>query len=193
MTLALGIALLLSTVARGEPADEAHRLFEHGTAQYALHHFAAAADDFEKAFELKPDPAILYNAAQAHRFAGNKARALELYESYVRLYGDRPNAAEAGEHARQLRSAIEAEKQATTAPSVGTVPLTSSGTTPQTSGGAALTTTTTTAPPPSRPLVKRPWFWAVVGGVVVVAAVGIGVGVGVKKDPSPTYGVVNGN
>jgi hypothetical protein len=42
---------------------------------------------FEKAFELKSDPALLYNAAQSHRLAGNKERALALYQNHLRVYG----------------------------------------------------------------------------------------------------------
>ena len=78
--------------ARGEDAGKA--LFERAQAQFALHHFDEAAALFEKSFEQRPDPALLYNAAQAHRLAGNKRRALELYESLLRQYGDRLNRAE---------------------------------------------------------------------------------------------------
>jgi hypothetical protein len=44
--------------------------------------------------------------------------------------------------------------------------------------------------------VKRPWFWVVVGGAAVAVAAGIALGVTLgssTKDPSASYGVVNGN
>jgi hypothetical protein len=45
--------------------------------------------------------------------------------------------------------------------------------------------------------VKKPWFWAVVGGAVVVAGVAVAVGVveGTKLpgNPMPTLGKLNGN
>ena len=215
------MALVCVSVARAEPADEARAAFEHGTALYTLHRFAEAATQFEKAFELKPDPAILYNAAQAHRFAGNKSRALELYEGYLRLYRDRPNADEVREHVRQLRAAIDSEQSATHAPPTGQAPMTNDpaprAPSPTTSPPPSTTTTTTTtttmsatapppasvppdvaatAPPPRRPLVKRAWFWAVIGGAVAVVATGVALGVtlgSTTKDPTPTYGVANGN
>src|SRR5215831_10307221 len=73
--------------AAADDASEARTYVDKATASYALGHYAAAAENFEKAFELKPDPALLYNAAQAHRLAGNKERALTLYQSYLRVYG----------------------------------------------------------------------------------------------------------
>src|SRR5262249_58021652 len=75
--------------------DDARALFERGSALYALGRYAEAAPLFERAFELKPDPALLYNAAQAYRLLGNKPRALTLYQNYFRLFGDQiPNAPE---------------------------------------------------------------------------------------------------
>ena len=184
----IAMVLLLCCHAWADASDDAKALFVHGRAQYALHHFAEAASDFEKAFELKPDPAILYNAAQAHRFAGNKQRSLELYESYVRLYGDQPNAREASQHAQQLRDAIEVERKATSAPSESIVP-------PSTTSDSAATAVTA-APPAKKPIYKKAWFWGVIGGGAAVVIVGVGLGVGLgaaKKDPMPTYGVANGN
>src|SRR5205807_10015881 len=58
------------------PAEDAKSLFEHGMTLYALGRYTEAAPLFERAFELKPDPALLYNAAQAHRLAGHSQRAL---------------------------------------------------------------------------------------------------------------------
>src|ERR1700694_2874684 len=87
------ISILWCHAARAQDAAEDTKvMFERGMALYALGKYAEAAPLFERAFELKPDPALLYNAAQAHRFMGEKARALELYQSYLRLYGNRiPN------------------------------------------------------------------------------------------------------
>ncbi|MCU1277149.1 MAG: ligand-gated channel protein [bacterium] len=207
------VMLLCVSVARGDASDDARALFEHGTALYALHRFAEAATQFEKAFELKPDPAILYNAAQAHRFAGNKARSLELYESYLRLYGERPNAAEVSDHIRELRGAIDAERRATNAPPTGPAqmspprpgepPPTGAVPRPAEAAPAVAATPAPSAAPvavsterTSRPLAKRPWFWVVVGGAAVVVATGVALGVTLgssTKDPTPSYGVANGN
>jgi hypothetical protein len=34
-------------------------------------------------------------------------------------------------------------------------------------------------PPPAEPLVEQWWFWTIIGGVLVAAAIGIGIGVAV--------------
>jgi len=86
-TLLAVLAVSAPAVSRAE--ESARELFDKGTAAYALGHFDEAAQDYEKAFSLKPDPALLFNAAQAHRQASNKKRALVLYQNYIRLYGNR--------------------------------------------------------------------------------------------------------
>src|SRR6185312_16914961 len=85
VVLAFGVLLSSATAgaaeAGGSDADEARAYHEKAKAAFALSHYAQAAEFFEKAFELKADPALLYNAAQSHRLAGNKQRALTLYQN----------------------------------------------------------------------------------------------------------------
>ena len=57
-------------------------------------------------------------------------------------------------------------------------------------------TLTASAPPPKKPLIKRPWFWAAVGGgALVVAGVIVGIAVGTRGHASPpaSFGTINGN
>ena len=60
------------------------------------------------------------------------------------------------------------------------------------SDGASLTVT---ASPRPTPLVRRPWFWGVVGGAAVAVVVGVTLGVvlGAPKNPAVTLGTVAGN
>ena len=116
--------LALGGRARADGVEEARAYVNKATAAYALNHYAVAAENFEKAFELKADPALLYNAAQSYRLAGNKERALELYESYVRVYTGRKDARPDIEgHIKQLKEAIERDKAAATSPPITTVPV----------------------------------------------------------------------
>lgn len=226
------LLLLLATLpARADNTSEARAHFEAGNAAYALGDYANAAQEYEKAFALRSDPALLYNAAQAHRVAGNKQRALLLYQNYLRVYGSQvSNRVEVQRHIAALKRAIEVEQQSQTSPPTTPAPL---GSTPAPahpeSSPSAPTTAPSTSPsspapavpapttPPStdttspggnaltasapsrdqRPLVKKPWFWAVVGGAaLVVAGVGIGLGVGLSggdKNPTPSLGAVAGN
>ena len=72
-------------------SKDARRVYDEATAAFGLGRYAEAAEKYEAAFSLRPDPALLYNAAQSYRLAGNKARALELYRNYVRLYPEGTN------------------------------------------------------------------------------------------------------
>jgi len=146
----LAVLLLLGPMGAGRAAadnvDEARAYVEKATAAYALNKYAAAAENFEKAFELKPDPALLYNAAQSYRLAGNKERALALYESYLRVYPKEKKRSEIEAHIKQLRTAIEHDREAANSPPFTTDPVTM--------GGGDSRKAPPPAPPPSQVLVK---------------------------------------
>jgi tetratricopeptide (TPR) repeat protein len=204
-TLLAVLAVSAPAVSRAE--ESARELFDKGTAAYALGHFDEAAQDYEKAFSLKPDPALLFNAAQAHRQASNKKRALVLYQNYIRLYGNRvSNRAEVERIVASLKKAIDSEQQAASVPPTETA-------TPEPGQGHEPTPpppAVTTAPPPAatasrpdltqtppeKPLIKKPWFWAVVGGSVAAVALGVGLGVGLgtaAHDPKASIGTLKVN
>jgi len=149
--------------ARTEKAEEAREYLDKATAAFALNRYAVAAENYEKSFELKPDAAVLYNAAQAYRLAGNKERALDLYQSYLRMYGD-DKRAEIEKHIQNLKQAIEKDHAVATSPPTGTAPV---GVAPAGSGAAAGSTmvappppaagsTMVAAPPPSVPGAPPP-------------------------------------
>jgi hypothetical protein len=190
-------------------ADEAAAYEQKATSAFALGHFAEAAESFEKAFAIRSDPALLYNAAQAHRLGGNKERALLLYENYLRVYGKKEERGEEVQrHIDELRRAIAADKAAA-APAVAPLSATSGSAAPAAERPLpAATPEPATAPvlvtqPATRPassgddsLVKKPWFWGVVGGGVVAAAVVVLLlsrGGGTTVDPSPSLGTARGN
>jgi tetratricopeptide (TPR) repeat protein len=166
----LALAALLAGPAR---ADEqtAKLHYERATAAYALGHFAEAAEQYEKAFEQKPDPALLFNAAQAHRRAGNREHALALYTSYQQVFPGAPNIEVAARWAQELRTALAAERAAALAP--------------------APTVASAAAPPPARAR-RRIWWW-VAGAAAVASAVALGLALGSRdpREPEPSFGAVN--
>jgi tetratricopeptide (TPR) repeat protein len=199
-----------STAHADAEAAKAH--YKAGLGKFALGRYAEAAVEYEAAFDQEPDPALLYNAAQAHRLAGNKPRALLLYQNYLRIFPNRPNKAEVQRHIAALKAAIEADASSRTAPPVE--PMLPTATTPAPAptapvvsepsakspelGPAAVTTTTAaaaltaTAPPPPKRRTPR-WVWGAVGGgaaLVVGVALGVGLGVGLSSpvDPTPSIG-----
>ena len=163
------------------PADEARQIYKQATIEFTLARYGEAARLYESAYALHPDAALLYNAAQSHRLAGNKQRALGLYQNYRRLYADKAgNVAEVERFIAQLKAAVASEPPPP-APVVKPPPP---------------------APPPA-PIVERPppkprprWLWPVVGATAGIVVVGLGVGLGPAfglpktRDPSPTLGAI---
>jgi tetratricopeptide (TPR) repeat protein len=198
-------------VARAAPADEARALNDKATAAFALGRFAEAAETFEKAFELKPEAALLFNAAQAHRLAGNKERALALYQSYLRVYGNKEKRAEVETRVRELKEAIEKDKAAAppppppppiVQPPPPVVPAPPPPVAKPPDAGPPppppvvppppkpdVSLVVQPAPPQEPPLTSRPWFWVAVSGAVVAIAT-VTLLLVVKRDPEASIGVV---
>jgi hypothetical protein len=135
----------------GANDEQARGYLDKATAAYALNRYGVAAENFEKAFELKPDPALLYNAAQSYRLAGNKERALELYESYLRVYGGQDKRAQVEARIKDLKQAIAHDKAVSTSPPYNTLPVNGG------SGGASTQPPSVqTAPPAPAPTPAPP-------------------------------------
>src|SRR5213596_3204433 len=89
-TVAVILLTLLGGVSAGaEPQNGSERtrareLYRRGTTAFDLGRFDDAVRDYEAAYELTENPALLYNIAQAHRFAGRPEKALHFYHSYLR-------------------------------------------------------------------------------------------------------------
>jgi tetratricopeptide (TPR) repeat protein len=126
VAVALTVLLALAGAARADKGKDAHRAYDEATAAFGLGRYAEAAEKYEQAFSLRPDPALLYNAAQSYRLAGNKARALELYRNCLRLYPDFPNAEDARTHVASLKKQLEDEQRAAIAPPAARAPAASS-------------------------------------------------------------------
>jgi tetratricopeptide (TPR) repeat protein len=207
LRLLIAAALLVAAApATADKLADARALYEQGNGAFALGKFGEAAELYERAFEAKPDSALLYNAAQAHRRAGNRSRALFLFKNYLTVYGsrvsnvdevkayiarlereiaDEKSAAATAPPTKAPASATKAPESATTAtpapaPAATATPATVA-TAPATSASrdaaAASLTAQETARAPSRtPLYKRWWLWTAVGVVVAGGAIGLGVG-----------------
>ncbi len=213
MTL-LALAVGGRPVVASEPSA-ARQAYDQATAAFGLGHYAEAAEKYETAFSLRPDPALLYNAAQAYRLAGNRPRALELYRNYLRLYPNRQNADEARNQVASLTRALEDEKGA--APALASSPAPAAGATPASPPPVAPIVSIAgpspapppalaPGPPPSATLVSetpqaaqsssgsRTWIWIVAGAAVVVGGV-VAVVVATRGDkfPDASFGTAVGN
>jgi uncharacterized membrane protein len=216
-------AVLSAGRARADDTEDARAFVQKATAAFALTHYGAAAENFEKAFELRPDGALLYNAAQAHRLAGNKERALALYKNYLRLYAKKEQHPEVQARIDELEKAIEHDKAIAAKPPNTTEPV--AGTAPEGAGASAAPppppaqvaaatpaspaspALAATAPSPAAPvlvaqpappaekesLLGKPWFWVAGGGVAVAVVVVLLLTMGGSNDPAVSIGRATGN
>src|SRR6266545_1894884 len=119
--------------------------YQRGTSFYDLGRYQDAIKEFEAAYQLKNDPAFLYNLAQSYRLAGDAENALRLYRTYLRYVPKPANRAEIDDRIKTLEQQIASKGGGTTPPpgaGGGTTPPPGGGTTPPPAGG-------TTVPPPS--------------------------------------------
>jgi tetratricopeptide (TPR) repeat protein len=120
MAVAALAAGALATAARAEeparPDSAAARArFDRGQTLYNLGKLDAAIVELEAAYQLDPDPAYLFNLAQAHRLAGHRARALFFYRRYLALAPAAPNRAEVSDRITALEAedrVLRAEREA---------------------------------------------------------------------------------
>jgi tetratricopeptide (TPR) repeat protein len=189
-TAVVVIALLVGSASAAPTASDAasvaaRRHFQDGSKAFSLGEFEAAIKEYRAAYNAKPDPAFLYNIAQAYRLAGDAGQAVFFYKSYLHNLPEAPNRQEVEERIVALEPLVARSKTPTVAePAKTSAPTTTApATTTSLPAGAQPVATTTTAAttmtsaPAKTPLYKKWWLWTAVGVVAAGAAVGIGLGV----------------
>jgi tetratricopeptide (TPR) repeat protein len=203
-----------------DDASDAKMHYQKATAHYAVGEYHEAALEYEAAYKSKQDPALLYNAAQSHRLAGDNQKALLLYRNIVKLHPTSKYAVESKDRIVKLEQAIAT----TTSPPNQPAPVETGGTTapvpaapppvtapvqplaaPPASTAAApaplpvapapaASVTATAAPAPAAggetPVYEKWWFWAGAGVVVVGAIVAVAV---LSSSTTPWTNVPNVN
>jgi tetratricopeptide (TPR) repeat protein len=140
---------------------EAKRHFERGEKLYALAKFSAALDEYQKAYDAKSIPALLFNIGQCYRNLGDYDAAIFSYRKYLKAEPDAANR----EQVEQLISDLEAKKEQSDSARLGLLPPPTPAAQPQPAPAPP-------PPPPSHPFYTRWWFWT---GVVLVAGAAGGV------------------
>jgi hypothetical protein len=82
-TVWLALAGGPSWAADDSAAAQARLHYQKAASLYELGRYQEAIPEYEAAFQLKNDPAFLYNLAQCHRLAGNLEQALHFYRRYL--------------------------------------------------------------------------------------------------------------
>ncbi len=176
------IALLASDVG----ARPGQALFERAQASFSQGKFDEARADYQAAYDVEPLPAFLFNIAQCYRNMGDYERAQLYFHRYTVREPRGPNRPAAERLAAEMSKLAEARRHELAANS----PTGEPGAAPS---GAAVTTPPLTPPPDqaagnrqtpllavrdsgqpapasSPPIYRRGWFWAGVGGVVLLGA-----------------------
>jgi hypothetical protein len=116
--LAIAIVMCVLGTAHADDKATAEQLFRIGASAYKANRFDAAANSFDRAYELYKAPEIAFSAAQAHRLQyqvdrdpARVKRAIELFEAYVaavQVGGKRRDALAHLERLREVLGRLEA-------------------------------------------------------------------------------------
>jgi hypothetical protein len=105
------VGALLTVPAQAADSARAKALFNQGATSFALGKFDEAIESWEAGFKESPNPEFLYNIAQAHRLAGDPAKALFFYKSFLRHSPGAKNRADVQQKIAGLREQIEAARR----------------------------------------------------------------------------------
>jgi tetratricopeptide (TPR) repeat protein len=190
--LTLAAAIALGAVA-GAEEHPAKKFFISAQKHFDLAEYAEALKDFKEAYRLKDDPVFLYNIAQCERLLDHNVEALRAYKVYLQRAPNAPNRSEVERKITTLEEAIAAQEKAQKMPPSQTLESPHDttppppATTPATNNAA---TTLTATAPEKKPVYKKAWFWAVVGGAVVAVGLGVGLGVGLTRNTNSQFPAV---
>ncbi len=175
------LVMVLGTASvHAEDKAKAQQAFAEGRQHFDLGEYKEALESFKLAYRNFEDPTILFNIAQCHRQLGNTEEAVAFYRKYLNKVPDARNSADVQATIDKLNAALTAERASKATPPQGTL---SEGRVPGDSSAAPSVVVSTSPPPPPperKPLVKKWWLWAGVGGAVVAVALGVGLGVGLQ-------------
>lgn len=200
----IAAALMAGTGTLAAPRDHAERqateLLHSGLAHRRAQEFDQAVADFEKAYQLSPQPNFLYLLGETQQEAGRVAEAIAAYRRYLEVSPQAPDRPLVQEQLDTL-----AQQPKVPAPTVR-VPEQPVKLPP---GPAPVQKSVLPAPPrellswqrgPVRPaasprvrepLWRRPWLWVAVSAAVLG---GVALGVGLALRPTePTYFVAPGS
>ena len=79
----LVLLAILAGGARAHAGPDAKAVYAEGEKLYAAGRYLDAAEKFRAAYELDPDPAYLFNVAQAYRFGEDCAKSADYYHRFL--------------------------------------------------------------------------------------------------------------
>ena len=165
------VSLVAMRVAAAEDPEmrAAKRYFDRGQKAFNLGKFDDALEQYQKAYDAKPIPDILFNIGQCYRNLGDYEAAIFSFKKYLKLAPDAENREETEEYIAELEA--EQEKDDTKKFRLDEKKRTDE---PETTDA---------------PVYKKWWFWT--GVAVVGAAGGLGVYAATRPDGPPDTNLGN--
>jgi tetratricopeptide (TPR) repeat protein len=172
--------------ARGDARARARAEVKKGQLDYRLARFEDALQDYSRAYELYPAPALLFNLGQCHRNLKNHERAIFFFEGYLREQPriDPDQRALTEELLAESRAALERQnaEAAAAAARYAPPPMAPLARQPAvvparltlrsqqgSSGGMTLMGVDHGAPSRDTPVTHRWWFWTAIVGTALAA------------------------
>ncbi len=120
MRLVALVLVMLVAVSSAADADSAQRRARaenrRAMSKYDAGDYEAALTSFKRAYDIFPEPKILFNVAQAHRKLEQWAPALDQYRAYLDALPNAPNRDAVLEIIAELEATLAAENQRTSPP-----------------------------------------------------------------------------
>jgi tetratricopeptide (TPR) repeat protein len=170
--VALAVAGASARADEAEQRSRAH--YQLGREHLDLREYDEAIREFEIGYQLKPLPLFLYNIAQVAYTAGEKQKALDNYQRYLKANPRAPERAQVNARIEELESALAAAPPPTPPPAPAPTAV------PTTPPSSVVASPTDVPPPSTPPQPKHKKVWvalAVVGAALLVGAVATGVAV----------------
>jgi tetratricopeptide (TPR) repeat protein len=183
LAVVVATVVLAFATAHADPGAEqrARTLYEAGTQHFNLGEYDQAIAAYKDAYRAYPNPAFLYNIAQAYRLDDQPRQALAFYKSFLNARPEASNAAEVEGFISELTAAVaKLDAAQRTPPTAVKIPTPAE-------------TAAKHPPPPSvlrdpeidetpDPIYRKWWFWA---GVSVVAVGASTLAITMATDSSP--------
>jgi tetratricopeptide (TPR) repeat protein len=142
IALSCGLAALL--LVSGPPVhamqltpDQKQEILQHyerATRAYDIQKYSEAVEEYQKAYEIGGDPAMLYNVAQAFRLNDQVSEALHAYRRYLQRSPNARNRADVERKIGELERTLETRRKAAEAAAATAPPAPISATTPADQG-----------------------------------------------------------
>jgi tetratricopeptide (TPR) repeat protein len=115
--LGLAVAFVVAQQAAGAQMTPAQRQemmehYERATRAYDVQKYQEAVAEYQKAYEIGGDPAMLYNVAQAYRLGDQLTEALHTYRRYLQRSPSARNREDVERKISDLEQTIEARRKA---------------------------------------------------------------------------------